>query len=80
MVEFLNYNPQGLYEEIVEAAREQGVATQEAWDELVEQTLDEHMNWGEVDIDDDVTGIREGLKSRFEEFSKGLQGGEISED
>ncbi len=80
MVEFLSYNPEDLHEEVVLRAREQGVATQEAWNETVEQILDEHANWGEMDIDDDLTGIREALQARWEEFEKGLQGGTISED
>ena len=80
MVEFISYNLEDLYEELVERAREAGVNAEEAWNELVEEVLDEHINWGEVDIDDDITGIREALQERWKEFSKGLQGGEISED
>ena len=79
MVEFLSYNVEDLHTEVVERARETGVASQEAWNELVEEILDEHLNWGEVDVDDDVTGLREALQSRWEAFERGLQGGEISE-
>jgi choline kinase len=79
MVEMLSYNIEDLFEEVSERARETGVTTEEAWNELVEEVIDEHINWGEMDIDDDVTAIREALQSKWEEFNRGLHGGEISE-
>ena len=77
MVEFLGFSVEDLSEEVVERARENGVASKEAWDELVEEILDEHINWGEVDIDDDVTAIREALQERWKAFEEqNLLGGE----
>jgi len=79
MAENLSYNVEDLHTELVERAREAGVTTQEAWNEMVEEVLDEHLNWGEIDIDDDVTSIREALQSRWTQFDEGLQAGEIAE-
>lgn len=79
MVENLSYNVEDLYEEVAERAREAGVASEEAWNELVEEVLDEHVNWGEVDVDDDITGLREALQEKWKQFERGLQGGTIAE-
>lgn len=79
MVEFLQYNLEDLYEEVVERAQEQGIADEEGWKEMVEEILDEHINWGEVDIDDDVAGMREALQEKWKKFEEGLNAGTISE-
>lgn len=80
MVEMLSYNAEDLYSELTDRAREAGVTTQEAWNELVEEVLDEHLNWGEIDVDDDVTGLREALQEKWTEFDEKLDSGELSED
>ena len=79
MVQFLSYNVQDLYSELVERASGQGVTTQAEWNELVEALLSEHADWGEVDIDDDITSMREALQARWEDFDRSLQEGDISE-
>lgn len=76
MVEFLSYSVEGLSEEVVERARETGVNTKEAWDELVEEVIDEHINWGEVDVDDDVSAMKEALEERWKTFEEELLGGD----
>ncbi|TAL20688.1 hypothetical protein EPN90_00275 [Patescibacteria group bacterium] len=79
MVELLSYNLEDLYEEVSERAREAGVASEEVWNELVETVLDERLNWGEVDVDDDITTMREALQAKWSDFERGLQSGETSE-
>ena len=74
MVEFPSYNVESLYEEVAERAREQGVASEDAWKELVEEILDERINWGEVDIDDDVTSMREALQEKWKQFEESVSG------
>jgi acetyl-CoA carboxylase alpha subunit len=74
MVEFLSYSVDGLSEEVVERARESGVNSKEAWDELVDEIIDEHINWGEVDVDDDVNAIKEALEDRWKSFEEELLG------
>ena len=80
MVEFLNYTVNDLYEEVVERAKEQGVTTEEQWNDIVEAILAERADWGEVDIDDDVVGMRDALNLRWKEFEEKTQGGGVSEE
>lgn len=79
MVEMLSHNVEDLYDELCDRAAEAGVTTQEAWNELVEEILDEHLNWGELDVDDDVTGLREALQEKWTKFDEKLESGQISE-
>ncbi len=79
MVELPNFNLEDLLGEVTERARENGVSSQEGWNELVEEILEEHINWGEMDIDDDITTIREALQEGWVKFEEALNAGQISE-
>lgn len=72
MVELFGYNEEGLLEEVVAKAREEGVTSAEAWNDLVEQVLDDHARVGEVDSDDDLVAMREALQSRWGDYEAEL--------
>lgn len=78
MADFHQYNLEDLHQEVIERAQENGVTDEEGWKEMVEIILDEHINWGEVDIDDDVEGMRETLQEKWKKFEEGLNAGTIS--
>lgn len=68
MVELFGYNEEGLLEEVITKARDEGVTSQEAWNDLVEQVLDDHARVGEVDNDDDLVAMREALQARWGDY------------
>ena len=72
MVELFGYNEEGLLEEVITKAREEGAASAEAWNDLVEQVLDDHARIGEVDSDDDLTAMREALQARWGDYEAEL--------
>lgn len=68
MVELFAYDEAGLLEEVITKAREEGATSQETWNELVEQVLDDHSRLQEVDNDDDLVTMREALQSRWGDY------------
>lgn len=59
-----------LYGEISDLARDQGVASKEQWDELVEDVVEDHLDLGELDLDQDTEGIKEVLRGRWGFYRK----------
>lgn len=59
-----------LFSEIGDLARDQGVASKEQWDELVEDIIEDHLDLGELDLDQDTEGMKEVLSSRFGAWKK----------
>ncbi len=72
MVELFGYNEEGLLEEVIAKAREEGATSEEQWNELVEQVLEDHTRTGEVDNDDDLISMREALQARWGEYEAEL--------
>ena len=69
-------NVNELYNEIVNRARDTGVADQEAWDELVEEVVEEYRTQGMTEEDDDTEGDEDALKAMFPKFHAELRGEE----
>ena len=59
---------QELYEEIIDLAQGQGVNSQETWNELVDETVESHLDLGELDVDQDTEGLKEGLYAQYGEY------------
>jgi hypothetical protein len=59
-----------LYEEISDLARDQGVSSKEQWDEMVEDVVEDHLELGELDLDQDTEGIKDTLKARWGAYKK----------
>ena len=57
-----------LYNEIADLAREQGASDQETWDDIVEEVVEDHMDLGEIDLDEDTEAMKETLRSRWPEY------------
>ena len=64
----LNIND--LYKEIADLAREQGVESDEMWNELVEQVVQSHLELGELDEDQEINAFREKLEGMWEEYKR----------
>jgi len=72
MTQFLDFNLNKTYAEIKERAEALPVTSKEAWDDLVEEYVNEKQEVGELDIDEDSQGIIEDLKAMWPEYEKNL--------
>jgi len=72
-----------IYNEIADLARDQGIANQEDWDNLVNETVESHLTLGELNPDQGIEGMKDDLSLRWKTY-KHLAGQEtpdaISED
>lgn len=57
--------PDELYAEIADLARDQGATSKDVWAELVEEVVESHLSLGEIDLDDDVEGMKEILRTKW---------------
>lgn len=63
-------NRDELFRELVELAKEEGVTSQEMWNELVDEVLDSHLDIGELDKDQDLEGIKVQLNEMWPEYAR----------
>ncbi len=77
MVENLEYNPEELYDMVRERAETEGVTTQAAWDDMVEVVLNEKVDWAEVEDDDNISELRDGLRNRYADYKRGAEKGAV---
>jgi len=59
-----------LYQEIADLARDQGAATKDIWDELVEEVIESHLSLGEIDLDEDTEGLKETLRTKWDVYRR----------
>lgn len=59
-----------LYKEISDLARDQGVAGQEAWDDLVEEAVEDHLDVGELDPDEDIEAMKKTLRQMWTSYRR----------
>jgi hypothetical protein len=57
-----------LYNDICERARASATVTQEVWDDLVREVVEEYRTNGLIDDDDPTEGMEDALYARFPEF------------
>jgi len=69
-------NVNELYSEISQRAKANGIAVQDAWDDLVEEVVEEFRTNGLIDDDDDTEGMEDVLRERFAEFQEAVREGE----
>ncbi len=72
-----------LFQELSELAREEGIASKEMWDDLVEEVVESHEDLGELNDDQDLEGMKTALKEAWTEYaaeSAPETAGAISED
>ena len=72
MIENLSYNLQELFQEIIEAGRAQGVAEQNAFNDLVEDVIEKHRRVGEIHVDSSTKGMQEHLQNRWQDYKTEL--------
>jgi hypothetical protein len=66
-------NEEQIFEEIVERGKMELISGREAFDSLVEETLEEFVDHEELDIDQDTEGMESHLKARWEEYKARLE-------
>lgn len=59
-----------LYLELSDLARDQGINEKEAWDELIDEVVEGHLDLGELDLEQDTEGMKELLRARWPAFKK----------
>lgn len=59
---------EALFEEIVEKGKEQMIVTKEAYDALVEEVIEDHVDLDEIDIDEDTEGLEDQLRARWDDY------------
>lgn len=67
-MEVNSYTLEDALQEIWDRALEQGVGTKEAWDELVVEVIEDHVDLGQMDSDQDTENWKEVLKHRWQEY------------
>lgn len=70
MIENLAHNREEIFNEVKERAREEGAYSKEAWDDLVEEVIEEHRSVGEMHDDEDLMRLKDEVQERFGEFSQ----------
>ena len=78
-----SFTPEDLYNEIADLARNQGIGTQNEWNNLVNEVMESHCQLAELDPDQAIEGWKDDLYLRWETY-KHLAGEEtpdaVSED
>ena len=59
-----------LYSEISDLARDQGIESKEQWDELVESVVEDHLDLGELDLEEDSEVMKDDLKAKWTAYKK----------
>lgn len=72
MVEFLDVDREALFEEVVGRGREQGVASQEAYNDLVQEVIEGHREWGEIHDDSPTVDLAKQMRGRWNDFKEAL--------
>jgi hypothetical protein len=72
MVEYLDVNREGLFQEIVEQGRAEGVVDEEAYHELIDAVIEDHRRVGEMHDDSSLDAIAAALHGRWSEYREAL--------
>jgi hypothetical protein len=59
-----------ILQEIRDLAQYQGIATRAAWDELVSEVVDAHLDLAEFNQDEDLENLKETLKAGWSEYEE----------
>ncbi len=62
-----------VFEEIVERGKMELISSHEAFDTMVEETLEEFVDHDEIDVDSDTEGMESHLNGRWEEYRLRLE-------
>lgn len=67
-MENLTFDLEELYQTVKERALAEGVATHEEWSDVIDMTIQELQDLGEVHDDEEISAVKEQLKTRFDGF------------
>ena len=66
-MEFLEESQQKLFEELKERALKEGAYTHDEWKSVVDEVVQEHEEFGELD-DEGIENLKSTLNGRYSEF------------
>lgn len=72
MAEFLDVDREAIFGEIVELGREQGVSSEQAYDELIKEVIEDHRGLGEIHDDSPTEDLAEQLRGRWTDYKEAL--------
>jgi hypothetical protein len=67
-MENLTFDLDELYQAVKERALAEGAFTPEEWSDAIDMVIQDREEFGEVHDDEELSAVKEQLKSRFEEF------------
>jgi hypothetical protein len=67
MTEFLTFDLNEVFRTAVERMQSDGIATKDAYDDLIEELLEEKVELGELSADDDIEEYEDKLQARWPE-------------
>lgn len=68
--ESLHFNLETIFQEVLKRREEQGAFDQEAYNQFVEDVLEEKLDRGELDDDSDIEQWTEQLQNRWQEVEE----------
>ena len=67
-MENLTFDLEELYQAVKERALAEGAFSPEEWSDIIDMTLQDREEFGEVHDDEELSAVKEQLKARFEDF------------
>lgn len=67
------FSQEGLFQEILERGRGQGITNQEAYNAFVDSLVQEKLQIGEMDSDQNLPGLTESLKDRWPDYQREIR-------
>lgn len=68
MTENIHVDRETIFQEVIERGRNEGIADREAFHDLVEEIIQEHLQVGEMHDDQPTVDISEQLKARWVDY------------
>ncbi|EKD32987.1 MAG: hypothetical protein ACD_76C00106G0028 [uncultured bacterium] len=70
MTEYITFDQEALWAEIAEQCASEGVATQESFNEMVDEIVNERLGVGELSPDQNIDRIIESFKQRWPRYQQ----------
>ena len=71
----LHFDLQEVFNEIINRLQSEGAFDREAYDDMVEEILEEKVEQGELSIDDDIEVYKEQLRTRWPDAEAAFESG-----
>ncbi|PJA45220.1 hypothetical protein CO174_04295 [Candidatus Uhrbacteria bacterium CG_4_9_14_3_um_filter_50_9] len=69
----LSFSMEALFQQLLQRGKEQGVTQQDAYNDLVEEVIENHRAIGEIDTDDATEDMEAQLRGRWLDYQDLLQ-------